>query len=45
MATLLPWLIMSNYSLIIKKILHRLLMSNFSYEIVLTLIVDVSEEN
>ena len=45
MATLLPWLVMSNYSLDMKIFLPRLLMSNFSYEIVLTLIVDVSEEN
>ena len=45
MATLLPWLVMSNYSLDIKIFLPRLLMSNFRYEIVLTLIVDVSEEN
>ena len=45
METLLPWLVMSNYSLDMKIFLPRLLMSNFRYEIVLTLIVDVSEEN
>ena len=45
MATLLPWRIMSNYSLDIKIFLPRLLMSNFKHEIVLTLIVDVGEEN
>ena len=45
MATLLPWLVMSNYSLDMKIFLPRLLMSNFRYEIVLTLIVDVGEEN
>ena len=45
MTNLLPWLIMSNYSLDIKVFLPRILMSNFRYEIVLTLIVDVGEEN